>query len=279
MLVTNDVALITFVPLTLIIAKRAEINPTFIIILQTLAANIGSSLTPMGNPQNLYLYYKYSIDIKEFIAIMLPFAASGLVLLLAMLSILVPDRALSFNIEEVKIEDRKKAGFFIILFLLVILSILKLVNYYLALCITVLATLVLDRKLFKKVDYNLLLTFVFFFIFIGNLTHFAAVKDILGKILSFDKSTFISSIILSQFLSNVPCSILLSGFTNNYQELLLGVNIGGMGTIIASLASVISYKFYVNEYRENKHQYLRDFSLYNFASLIILALPFLLFLN
>lgn len=279
MLVTNDVALITFVPLTLIIAKKADINPTLIIILQTLAANIGSSLTPMGNPQNLYLYYKYSIPLKEFIHIMLPFAGAGLIFLMAMLNLLVPNKTILFNIEEIKIENKEKTIAFILLFLLAVLSILKLISYYLALGTIVAATLFLDRKLFKKVDYNLLLTFIFFFIFIGNLTHFTGIRDIFSHMLGFNKSTFISSIALSQFLSNVPCSILLSGFTHNYQELLLGVNIGGMGTIIASLASVISYKFYVNEYREHKRKYLREFSIYNFASLVIFTIPFWFLLN
>lgn len=275
MLVTNDVALITFVPLTLIISKKAEINPTIIIILQTLAANIGSSLTPMGNPQNLYLYYRYNIGLNEFIKIMLPFVAAGFIFLIIALKYLVSSRNIDFDMEEVKVKDKKKAAVFITLFAVVALSIFNVINHHIAFWATVITTLILDKKLFKNVDYQLLLTFVFFFIFIGNLSHFEEVKNIFARFLYNDKATFISAIAFSQFLSNVPCAILLSGFTGNYKELLLGVNIGGMGTIIASLASVISYKFYINEYKEHKRKYLLKFSFYNFAALIIFTLPFL----
>lgn len=275
MLVTNDVALITFVPLTLIISKKAGINPTIIIILQTLAANIGSSLTPMGNPQNLYLYYRYNIGLNEFIKIMLPFAAAGFIFLIIILKYLVNSRNIKFDMEKIEVTDKKKAAIFITLFVVVVLSIFNVINYYIAFLATIITSFILDKKLFKNVDYQLLLTFVFFFIFIGNLTHFEAIKDIFAQILYRDRATFIYAIVLSQFLSNVPCSILLSGFTENYRELLLGVNIGGMGTLIASLASVISYKFYINEYKEYKRKYLLEFSLYNFAALIIFTIPFL----
>ncbi|KRQ86538.1 Inner membrane protein YbiR [Caloramator mitchellensis] len=132
----------------------------------------------------------------------------------------------------------------------------------------------LDKKLFKEVDYALLFTFVFFFIFIGNLSNLEVIKNIFEGILKRPKATYLSSIILSQFISNVPCAILLSGFSHNYKELLLGVDIGGMGTLIASLASVISYKFYANEYKQDKKKYLLKFSIYNFAALLLFSLIF-----
>lgn len=273
MFITNDVALITFVPLALIIAKKAKINPTEIIILQTLAANIGSSLTPMGNPQNLFLYSKFNLTLAIFLKTMLPFVLLGL-LVLILLNLVIPNKDIIFHIEEVEIKDKKITIAFISLFIIVLLSIFNIINYYIAFLITIFVTFALDKKLFKEVDYALLLTFVFFFIFIGNLSNIEVVKNIFAKILSKPKSTFISSVALSQFISNVPCAILLSGFSNNYKELLLGVDIGGMGTLIASLASVISYKFYANEYKQYKKVYLKRFAIYNFSLLALFTIIF-----
>jgi len=274
MFVTNDVALITFVPLALIIGKKTNINPAEIIIFQTLAANIGSSLTPMGNPQNLFLYSKFNINTIEFFKIMLPFVSLGLVFLFV-LNFKIPNRDINFHIEEVEIKDRKKTYLFIALFVFIILSIFNIINYYIAFAVTILITFILEKKLFKEVDFALLLTFVFFFIFIGNLSNVESIKNIFEGILNKPKSTYLSSILLSQFISNVPCAILLSGFSKNYKELLLGVDIGGMGTLIASLASVISYKFYANEYRSLKKKYLYMFTIYNFFALLIFTLIFL----
>lgn len=277
MLVTNDVALITFVPLSLIIAKKSNINPIEIIIFQTLAANIGSSLTPMGNPQNLFLYSKYNIDTVEFFKIMLPFVISGLIFLL-LINLIIPSKAIIFHIEEVKVKDKKRTLIFTGLFAVILLSIFNIVNYLTAFIITLLVTFIFDKTLFKRVDYILLLTFVFFFIFIGNLSHFDLIKNVVSGILNKPKSTYIASIILSQFISNVPCAIFISGFTKNYGELLLGVDIGGMGTLIASLASVISYKIYTNEYKDQKRKYLIKFTVYNFAALLLFTLLFMFFI-
>lgn len=274
MFVTNDVALITFVPLALIIAKKASINPAEIIIFQTLAANIGSSLAPMGNPQNLFLYSKFNINTLEFFYIMLPFVVLGLAFLF-ILNFKIPNKDIVFHIEEIEIKETKKTSIFLGLFILIILSIFNIINYYIAFVITILVTFILERKLFKEVDFALLLTFVFFFIFIGNLSKVESIKSIFDKMLNKPKATYVSAIILSQFISNVPCAILLSGFTKNYRELLLGVDVGGMGTLIASLASVISYKFYANEYKKLKKKYLFTFTIYNFFALLVFALLFL----
>ncbi|MGB9840353.1 SLC13 family permease [Thermovenabulum sp.] len=277
MLVTNDVALITFVPLSLIIAKKTKVDPAEIVIFQTLAANIGSSLTPMGNPQNLFLYSKYNIKTAEFFKIMFPFAFSGFIFLI-LLNWIIPNKKIIFHIEEVKIEDKKSALIFTGLFAVILLSIFNFISYLSAFIITLFVTFIFDKKLFKRVDYILLFTFVFFFIFIGNLSHFEYIKIVVSKILDKPRSTFLASITLSQFISNVPCAIFLSGFTTNYRELLLGVDIGGMGTLIASLASVISYKIYTNEYKDQKRKYLIKFSLYNFSALILFTLAFLFFI-
>ncbi|MGB9813886.1 MAG: SLC13 family permease [Thermovenabulum sp.] len=273
MFITNDVALITLVPLALIIAQKTKINPAEIIVFQTLAANIGSSLTPIGNPQNLFLFSKYKIGIIEFFKIMSPFVLLGLVVLY-LLVLKIPREIINFHIEQVEVKDKTKAVIFSLLFILIILSIFNVINYYIAFVITIIVTFIINKKIFIQVDYALLLTFAFFFIFIGNLSSLDSIKAYFIKLLSRPKTTFISSVILSQLISNVPCAILLSGFTKNYRELLLGVNIGGMGTLIASLASVISFKFYVNEYKGYKKDYLIKFTVYNLFLLTLFSILF-----
>jgi Na+/H+ antiporter NhaD/arsenite permease-like protein len=245
MLVTNDVALITFVPLTLIIGAKSELNVMNIIILQTIAANIGSSLTPMGNPQNLFIYSHYNINPFVFFKITFPLAGIGAAWLI-IINLNIKNKLLSFSLEEMHVSDKKRMVLYSILFMILILSIFNIINYVFSFFLTAFIMLYFDRDLIKQVDFFLLATFICFFVFIGNLSHLDFIRQNINNLLSYKGTTYFVSIILSQFISNVPCSILLSTLTNNWRELLLGVNVGGMGTLIASLASVISYKLYIN---------------------------------
>ena len=267
MIVTNDVALITFVPLSIVIAKKANINVLKIVIFQTLAANLGSSLTPMGNPQNLFIYSFYNLSPIDFFNITLPIIVLSIVFLLA---IIFRDKKLTLNLEldEVKIDNKRDTFLFSILFLIILLSVFHLIDYRITLIITIFMVFILNKKLFTKVDYSLLITFIGFFIFVGNISTMDSVRSFMEGILNSGKSTFISSVVASQVISNVPTTMLLSGFTDYFKELLLGVNIGGMGTLIASLASVISYKIYTSEF-SNGDNYLKTFTLYNVIGLII----------
>jgi len=281
MLLTNDVALLTFVPLTLIISKKVDINPMEIVIFQTLAANIGSSLTPMGNPQNLFLFTHYGITGVEFFKVMTPFVILGGLWLLV-LNLKVTKKRFKVELKPVAIKSKKQAILFGILFVVIIFSIFNIVNYIFAFILTVVMVLVLNKSLLKKVDFFLLVTFMCFFIFVGNLSHIQLVNEYLSHLLNSSNKIFFTSIISSQFLSNVPAAILISNFTSSWKEILLGVNIGGMGTLIASLASVISYKLYVNETGiENSSRYLIKFTLYNVLGLIIFIVVnfLLLYLN
>ena len=270
MIVTNDVALITFVPLTLIIGKKANINPLKLIVFQTLAANLGSALTPMGNPQNLFIYSYFNINIIEFFKITFP-----LVLLSAVfLSIIImreKKEELYFQVENIKIENKMNVTIYSVLFFITLLSVFHLIDYRIAFIITIISIIIFNKNLFKNVDYSLLITFVAFFIFIGNISSMSVIKNFMVNILSSEKSTFISSIISSQFISNVPATMLISAFTPYYKELLLGVNIGGLGTLIASLASVISYKLYIKEYPEDGVSYMKNFTVYNILGLVIMV--------
>lgn len=266
MIVTNDVALITFVPLSIVIAKKANINVLKIVIFQTLAANLGSSFTPMGNPQNLFIYSFYNLNPIDFFKITLPIVILA-VLFLVLLVCKDKKINLSLDLEDVKIDNKRDVYLFGGLFLIILLSVFHVIDCKVTFLITIIMILFLNKKLFSKVDYSLLITFIGFFIFVGNISTMDLVKNFMEGILGSPQSTFLSSILSSQVISNVPATMLLSGFTNHFKELLLGVNIGGMGTLIASLASVISYKIYTSEFKNEN--YMKYFTFYNILGLVI----------
>ncbi len=288
MLITNDVALITFVPFAVLLLNIAGQNKLLIpvVVLQTIAANLGSMFTPIGNPQNLYLYSRFSLDIGEFLMLMLPLTLlSGGLLLGAVF--LLPKNPLTVSPTENTAADYAPANetasmhapsgtlslpyllFYLGLFCVCIGCVLHLISYQVMLCIIILAVLPVNRKLFGQVDYKLLLTFVCFFIFIGNLQQIPAVSSILNTFIQ--GREFLLGILFSQCISNVPAAILLSGFTTQIHPLLFGVNLGGLGTLIASLASVISYRFYAREAGAQKGRYLLVFTGYNVLFLLILS--------
>lgn len=270
MLVTNDVALITFVPLTLIIGREAGLDVGKIIIWQTLAANLGSMLTPMGNPQNLFLYARYNFEIITFLKVtLLPTCLAGG--MLAVLLLRQKDRALKVDLAAVKVERGLDLGVLALLFLLCVAAVFHWFDHWMLLAITVTAVLVLDRGLFRQIDYSLLITFGGFFIFIGNLTQFDFLNIIRDSFLGSAAGTYFSGIAASQFISNVPAAMLLAAFTQQKEALLLGVNIGGLGTLIASMASVISYKLFAEAYPAQVRHYLLLFLYYNAIGLFLLV--------
>lgn len=266
MIVTNDVALITFVPLSIVIARKANINVLKIVVFQTLAANLGSSFTPMGNPQNLFIYSFYNLSPIDFFKITLPIVILA-VLFLVLLVFKDKKMNLSLDLEDVKIDNKRDVYLFGGLFLIILLSVFHVIDYKVTFLITIVMVLILNKKLFSQVDYSLLITFIGFFIFVGNISTMDVVKNFMEGILNSPKSTFLASVLSSQVISNVPATMLLSGFTDHFKELLLGVNIGGMGTLIASLASVISYKIYASEFGNDN--YMKSFTFYNILGLII----------
>ena len=266
MIVTNDVALITFVPLSIVIARKANINVLKIVVFQTLAANLGSSFTPMGNPQNLFIYSFYNLSPIDFFKITLPIVILA-VLFLVLLVFKDKKMNLSLDLEDVKIDNKRDVYLFGGLFLIILLSVFHVIDYKVTFLITIVMVLILNKKLFSQVDYSLLITFIGFFIFVGNISTMDVVKNFMEGILNSPKSTFLAAVLSSQVISNVPATMLLSGFTDHFKELLLGVNIGGMGTLIASLASVISYKIYASEFGNDN--YMKSFTFYNILGLII----------
>lgn len=277
MFITNDVALITFVPFAVLTLRkcRQERLMVLVIVLQTIAANLGSMFTPIGNPQNLYLYQLSGMGLGEFLLFMLPYTAvSGLLLLITIFVLSARKQKLSlencsFGADR-KSFDKKKNVLYFVLFLLCLLVVARLLPYYLALAAVVLAVLFADREVFKNVDYCLLFTFIAFFIFTGNLGNLPAFRSVLEGLV--EGRELLVGILASQCISNVPAALLLSGFTENSKGLLLGVNIGGLGTLIASMASLISYKIYAHNYNKTKGVYLMWFTFANLMFLAVLVL-------
>ena len=278
MFVTNDVALITFVPLALIIGKRLQRDVARVIILQTLAANLGSMVTPPGNPQNLFLYAHYHYTASSFFSVM---AIPGLlsVIYLGLLIWRGRNEKLVLELPELAKPNMLQTALLLLLLFLNIAAVLHWLDKAVALGITLAFVLASQRRLLREVDYSLLVTFVGFFVFIGNISQTSLAIYLKQSLLGTAAGTYLAGAIASQFISNVPAAMLLAGLTSEADALLLGVNIGGLGTLIASMASVISYKLFVAEHPYQAGTYLRTFLYYNFAGLALLgALTYVLVL-
>lgn len=269
MLIANDMALLTFLPLGyfVLVSTHKEKYMCLTFILQNIAANLGGMLTPFGNPQNLYLYTKFNIPDGEFILIMLPCFLLAIAMITASVIIFIKPEPLEFNGVERKL-PKARVGIYLLLFAFSILCVFRFIPYQLALIVIPAAILIMDRKALLDVDYGLLLTFVFFFIFSGNMGRIEAVRNLFSSLL--DKSTLLVSALSCQVISNVPSAILLSQFTDNYRELLLGVNIGGCGTLISSLASLITFKEYAEHNKGKSGRYILIFSAFNFTFLAVM---------
>lgn len=275
MLIANDMALLTFLPLGWFVLSSTgkEKYMAFTFIMQNIAANLGGMLTPFGNPQNLYLYTKFQIPNLEFMSIMLlPFLLSVALITLCCLIFVKPE-PLSVTDEKVALPV-KRTVLYLGLFALSIAIVFRGIPYWIGLAVIPAVLFFADRKALKMVDYPLLLTFVFFFIFAGNMARIGAVRNLLSGLL--EKNTLLFSVLSCQFISNVPSAILLSQFTGNYRDLLVGVNIGGTGTLIASLASLITFSEYTKHFPEKTGHYVKLFTVYNFGFLGILTAVMLL---
>ena len=269
MLIANDMALLTFLPLGYYVLSATHHRKymAFTFVMQNIAANLGGMLTPFGNPQNLYLFSKFNIPADEFIQIMAPPFIVAITLIILCCIIFIPSEKIALPDKPLKI-NYIKIFLLIILFLFSIVIIFRGVPFWTGLVVIPISILIIDRKALTQIDYPLLFTFVFFFVFAGNIAHIPAVKQLASNLLT--KDTLLYSILSCQFISNVPSAILLSQFTANYPALLIGVNIGGTGTIIASLASLITYREYSKHYPKKRVKYLALFSVLNFSFLAIL---------
>lgn len=270
MLVTNDVSLIIFVPLAIDVLTKLKRQDLIIqvLILQTIAANMGSTLTPIGNPQNLFIYTYFKYELLSFLSATLPIVLVCFVLLIIM----------THNIDRAKVDFEEQAQSkvftpkvytFMVLFVLCILCVLRVLSIEIVTVIVASTMMLIDREQFKRVDYKLLMLFVFLFVFVANISSLPIVQE---KALDFvqDYEYFVS-LTLSQIISNVPATVMLSSFTSDPKALLLGVDVGGLGTIIASMASLITFKFYTRTDGAKPLYFMRKFTKYNLKFLLVLV--------
>lgn len=268
MIITNDVALITFVPFTITALKLSDKmhKLIWIVTIETVAANLGSMLTPIGNPQNLYLFSAFNMSMGDFVSTILPYALLSLILVIVSCLFTGNGKIDRQNADKNTIFSKLHIGIYLFLFTFALLTVFRVIPYIITLSITIFIVILFDRKLILNVDYSLLFTFVFLFIFIGNLGEIKPISDFLKSVVN--NNEVIVGIISSQVFSNVPATILLSKFTENAKDLLIGVNLGGLGTLIASMASLISFKFVAKE-KVNMGKYILTFTIINIVFLIL----------
>lgn len=289
MVITNDVALITFVPLTVLVLKgQKEGDVIRAVVIETIAANLGSCLTPIGNPQNLFLYGFGGYEVGQFLWDMTPVVAVSLVAVVG-LSLATSGEKLRVGVQhaeenggsqgeltgsvEVNVKTKlpvAKLLMYLVLFAVCLLEVFHVLHFLIVLAVVLTALLIFDRKILLKVDYMLLATFIAFFVFIGNLGQIESVRRVLEELLA--GREILVGIAASQVFSNVPAAMLLAEFSTDIKGLLWGVNIGGLGTLIASMASLISYKIYANREEARCGKYMGWFSLYNFGLLALFVI-------
>ena len=286
MIITNDVALLTFVPFTISVLNILHPNVKnrwmiTLIVMETIAANLGSMLTPVGNPQNLYLYNVSGMSMGGFLLIMLPYSFLSLVMLI--IWIIIRCNSKSTNIDRnIKLgdirntnseiaynsRDKRIIGMYSFLFILCLMTVVKIIPFYITFVILLVCILIFDRDTLKNVDYSLIFTFTGFFIFIGNIGRIPLFRDFLQEVIS--GKEMITAVLCSQIMSNVPAALLLTGFTDNIRMLIIGTNLGGLGTLIASMASLISFKFIQREDKNVNGTYIATFTVANVVFLICL---------
>ena len=274
MIVTNDVALITFVPFTIVILNMTgnETKNSLIIkivVMQTVAANLGSMLTPIGNPQNLYLHGISGMGVGEFMAMMLPYTALSFLLVTFFVIFGCKKNEIEINFKSTtSVGDKRRVIIYSLLFIVCLLTVGRVIDYRITFLIVASVIAVNDRGIFADVDYTLLLTFAAFFVFIGNMGRISVFHNFLSSVIGGREC--ITAVMSSQIISNVPAALLLSGFTDNLNPLIIGVNLGGLGTLIASMASLISFKFVGREDKSLRGKYLLYFTVVNIVFLAIL---------
>lgn len=280
MIITNDVALITFVPFTIEVIMMAGMENYLIriIVLQTIASNLGSMLTPIGNPQNLYLFSLSNMNLSSFIYLMLPYTLLSLIGLLIACVIIIGREAVTVKVQydrTLTATEKRKTIVYLLLFLFALTSVTHIVSIYIVGAVILIVILMMDCQILRKPDYALLLTFIFLFVFIGNIKRIPQINLWLHSVINGHE--LLVSVLASQVISNVPAAILLSGFTGNISTLIVGTNLGGLGTIIASMASLISFKYYGTTDGKRNTAYLGVFTLLNLIFLAVLLLFYILF--
>ena len=272
MFITNDVALITFVPFAIVVMHRAKMDVFMgpVVALMTIAANLGSMMLPMGNPQNLYLFQTSQMNVVDFVALMAPYTGFAALLLAGFLFVLFRKSSKKTmeppgHTEKIKrrysLGKCLRAGVYGLLFLVCLCAVAGVIEVFFTCAVVVIVALFMDRKVFKRVDYGLLCTFIALFVFVGNMGRIPLIHEVVSQLV--DTAPVIASVVLSQVISNVPAALLLSGFSDQWGALIIGTNLGGLGTLIASMASIISFKLVTAEGLVKRSAYLKTFTWYN----------------
>ena len=274
MIITNDVALITFVPFTFellhLAGEQAEREwLVSAVAMQTAAANLGSMLTPLGNPQNLYLYGRAGMTAGELAALMLPYSALSLAMIMLWIALRRGGGSISVRFEEkAEIAGKKRLAMYIALFAVCLLAVLRVIWWQAAAAVVLVCVLAADRKTLRSIDWGLLATFVGFFVFVGNMGRIPALRQLLESVVAGNE--VLTAAASSQIISNVPAALLLSGFTQDMRGLIIGTDLGGLGTLIASMASLISYKQLCAQRPQEKGRYMLSFTASNVVMLAAL---------
>ena len=271
MLVTNDVALLTFVPIAVIALETAGWRDDLVrvVVLQAIAANLGGMVTPVGNPQNLFIFTTYELSAGDFFWTLAPFGAFALFLLaLACASFGTTNAVVKLDLDERAI-DMKRFALHAGLFALCLLAVMRVLSHLVLLPIVAAALFLFDRRIFAQVDYALLATFVCFFVFSGNMANMPEMQGFLGGLM--DDHPMLTSLFASQIISNVPSAVLLASFTGNWHSLLVGVDLGGLGTPIASLASLIAFRIYMHTAGASGRAFMREFAIANAVTLALMT--------
>ncbi|MGM9998905.1 MAG: SLC13 family permease [Candidatus Bruticola sp.] len=274
MFITNDVALIVFVPFTLqVLRERTNSEIIFVIVIETIAANLGSMVTPLGNPQNIFLCSFYNLTLKQFFRLTIPWGLISLALIETSLLIKYKSKKTTVNYlaaEQTKINtlDKPLLVRYTLCLLLCLLTVAKIVSAHVCAVLILIWLIISDRHLLKSLDYILLLTFVCFFLFVGSIAQHDSVRLWISNFIN--GRELLAGAFASQIISNVPAAVMLAPFTKESTALILGVNLGGLGTLIASLASLISYRLYSHTPHADHKQYLQIFTWLNFLFLAVL---------
>lgn len=271
MFLTNDVAILTFLPLLYSLAKKSDINIVVGAVLITVAANLGSAATPLGNPQNLFLFSHFNLKLPQFFSIIFPFVSLSFVAIVLCV-FLQKSTPITIDLPTQALKNKSHSLLFLSLGVLVISSVLNIIPYTLTTTIVVFAAIFTNKNLFKFVDYHLLLTFIFLFIAINNIASFENFQKIINALVDTQAHTYLASIIISQFISNVPAAILLAPFTHDVNALLIGVNVGGLGTLIASMANLLALKSIQQNQPHLTKDFIKSFTFYNLALLALLGI-------
>lgn len=274
MVVTNDVALLTMVPLTLLLLQgKGQTTAIWTVVLETIAANLGSMVTPIGNPQNLYLYTSGSLTALDFVTLLLPYAVVAFVVLMALCFHLPKETLTTSAVVEEKL-PRRSLLLYIGLSLVALFAIAKLIPAWVLAVAVAVMVLLMDAQTLRQVDYTLLMTFVCFFVFVASIKAYTPIRTMLEEMMQL--FPMLSALLTSQVISNVPACLLLSPFTDNARALALGVDLGGLGTLIASLASLISFRLYGASEGAKKGSFFQMFTLLNVFFLLVMLLLALL---